>query len=237
MLKPHLDVFTQEILFPYLCLSDSDKELWSEDPVEYLRKEFGMRNNISLLLQLTNPLRSYPRVPQPSHWEYQLHYRFGHVPWQGPLEQVHVFHCWIAHEIHICPRGTTQPQRKGRLLARHRSFVHLAQKSPRIQTKLGAYAFGPRLPWILFPCGIPSRQSKPICCTIGLLLIIFRHAGFSANSTTLPGKTKTTSLALSELCCNWCTTLSSPCVCKPVFPFVSSSWHPRVCVPPVMSRC
>eukprot|EP00026_Physarum_polycephalum_P001519 Phypoly_transcript_01521.p1 GENE.Phypoly_transcript_01521~~Phypoly_transcript_01521.p1 ORF type:complete len:1104 (+),score=247.66 Phypoly_transcript_01521:276-3314(+) len=39
-LKPHLEVLTQEILFPYLCLSDADNELWQEDPVEYLRKEF-----------------------------------------------------------------------------------------------------------------------------------------------------------------------------------------------------
>jgi hypothetical protein len=39
-LKPHLEVLTQEILFPYLCLSDADNQLWQEDPVEYLRKEF-----------------------------------------------------------------------------------------------------------------------------------------------------------------------------------------------------
>lgn len=39
-LKPHLDVLTQQILFPYLSLSDADNELWREDPVEYLRKEF-----------------------------------------------------------------------------------------------------------------------------------------------------------------------------------------------------
>ncbi len=41
-LKPHLEILTQEILFPYLCLSDEDKQLWNDDPTEYLRKEFGM---------------------------------------------------------------------------------------------------------------------------------------------------------------------------------------------------
>lgn len=59
-LKPHLAQFNQEIIFPYLWLTDKDMELWQDDPQEYLRKEadfmeefFNPRNAaMSFLLNL-----------------------------------------------------------------------------------------------------------------------------------------------------------------------------------------
>jgi len=42
VLKPHVDTLFKEILFPLVCFSNSDRELWTEDPEEYLRKEFNI---------------------------------------------------------------------------------------------------------------------------------------------------------------------------------------------------
>ena len=34
-------VIFQEIVFPMMCYSDADNELWNEDPYEYIRMKFG----------------------------------------------------------------------------------------------------------------------------------------------------------------------------------------------------
>ena len=42
MMKPHVQLIVQEILFPLMCHSDQDEELWQTDPVEYIRIKYGM---------------------------------------------------------------------------------------------------------------------------------------------------------------------------------------------------
>lgn len=40
----------QDVVFPLMCYTDSDEELWQEDPYEYIRMKFGkqgMRKTIS----------------------------------------------------------------------------------------------------------------------------------------------------------------------------------------------
>lgn len=38
-LKPHFDAFFREIIFPLICLTEDDLELWESDPQEYIRRE------------------------------------------------------------------------------------------------------------------------------------------------------------------------------------------------------
>ncbi|KAK2188208.1 hypothetical protein NP493_140g03054 [Ridgeia piscesae] len=40
IMKPHMQVVIQEIVFPLMCHSDEDEELWHSDPVEYIRIKY-----------------------------------------------------------------------------------------------------------------------------------------------------------------------------------------------------
>ena len=40
-IKPHMVPLVQDIIFPLMCHSDEDEELWQSDPVEYIRVKFG----------------------------------------------------------------------------------------------------------------------------------------------------------------------------------------------------
>uniref|UniRef100_A0A8C9SZK7 Importin 7 n=1 Tax=Scleropages formosus TaxID=113540 RepID=A0A8C9SZK7_SCLFO len=40
-LKPHIQGIIQDVVFPLMCYTDSDEELWQEDPYEYIRMKFG----------------------------------------------------------------------------------------------------------------------------------------------------------------------------------------------------
>uniref|UniRef100_A0A6Q2XVS5 Importin N-terminal domain-containing protein n=1 Tax=Esox lucius TaxID=8010 RepID=A0A6Q2XVS5_ESOLU len=40
-LKPHIQGIIQDVVFPLMCYTDSDQELWEEDPYEYIRMKFG----------------------------------------------------------------------------------------------------------------------------------------------------------------------------------------------------
>lgn len=31
----------QDVIFPLMCYTDADEELWQEDPYEYIRMKFG----------------------------------------------------------------------------------------------------------------------------------------------------------------------------------------------------
>ncbi|KAJ3035132.1 hypothetical protein HDV00_004303 [Rhizophlyctis rosea] len=39
LLKPHLEPLVGQFIFPLMCFSDEDQELWSDDSVEYIRKK------------------------------------------------------------------------------------------------------------------------------------------------------------------------------------------------------
>ena len=41
VMKPHMPAIIQEILFPLMCHSDEDQDLWESDPVEYIRVKYG----------------------------------------------------------------------------------------------------------------------------------------------------------------------------------------------------
>lgn len=41
-MKPHIHPIIQEVIFPLMCHSDSDQELWETDPLEYIRLKYGM---------------------------------------------------------------------------------------------------------------------------------------------------------------------------------------------------
>ncbi|XP_033846015.1 importin-7 [Periophthalmus magnuspinnatus] len=41
-LKPHIQVIIQDVVFPLMCYTDSDEELWQEDPYEYIRMKFDV---------------------------------------------------------------------------------------------------------------------------------------------------------------------------------------------------
>ena len=39
LMKPHMEFLLCSVIFPILCLSDADLELFDADPIEYARKE------------------------------------------------------------------------------------------------------------------------------------------------------------------------------------------------------
>uniref|UniRef100_A0A8C8CR10 Importin N-terminal domain-containing protein n=1 Tax=Oncorhynchus tshawytscha TaxID=74940 RepID=A0A8C8CR10_ONCTS len=41
-LKPHIQGIIQDVVFPLMCYTDSDQELWEEDPYEYIRMKFDV---------------------------------------------------------------------------------------------------------------------------------------------------------------------------------------------------
>jgi len=46
MIKPHMDAIIQDVIFPLMCHSDSDQELWESDPQEYISQKFGKLFNV-----------------------------------------------------------------------------------------------------------------------------------------------------------------------------------------------
>src|SRR4051794_36948556 len=42
ILKLHMNLIVQNILFPLLCYTDADQELWETDPQEYIRLKFDV---------------------------------------------------------------------------------------------------------------------------------------------------------------------------------------------------
>ena len=40
-MKPHIQPIVQEVIFPLMCHSDADEELWNSDPQEYIRIKYG----------------------------------------------------------------------------------------------------------------------------------------------------------------------------------------------------
>ena len=41
IIKPHMNQVLEQIVLPLLCHSDEDEELWTSDPVEYIRVKYG----------------------------------------------------------------------------------------------------------------------------------------------------------------------------------------------------
>ncbi|XP_066556946.1 importin-7 isoform X1 [Amia ocellicauda] len=41
-LKPHIQGIIQDVVFPLMCYTDTDEELWQEDPYEYIRMKFDV---------------------------------------------------------------------------------------------------------------------------------------------------------------------------------------------------
>lgn len=39
VMLPHIHLLLSQIIFPYLCFTDADMEVWEEDPIEYVRKQ------------------------------------------------------------------------------------------------------------------------------------------------------------------------------------------------------
>ncbi|XP_030844944.1 importin-7 isoform X2 [Strongylocentrotus purpuratus] len=42
VIKPHIDTMIQDVLFPLMCYTDEDDELWRDDPYEYIRLKFDV---------------------------------------------------------------------------------------------------------------------------------------------------------------------------------------------------
>lgn len=46
LLKPHMLSIIQDIIFPLMCYSDADQELWNSDPYEYVRVKFDIYEDL-----------------------------------------------------------------------------------------------------------------------------------------------------------------------------------------------
>ena len=59
LLKPHTPNIIAHVVFPLLCLTREDLELWDEDPVEYIHKKIGstlpIRPNIDVYEEYLTP--------------------------------------------------------------------------------------------------------------------------------------------------------------------------------------
>lgn len=44
LIKPHIAAIIQDIIFPLMCHSEADQELWESDPHEYISQKFGILN-------------------------------------------------------------------------------------------------------------------------------------------------------------------------------------------------
>ncbi|XP_071505004.1 LOW QUALITY PROTEIN: importin-7-like [Diadema antillarum] len=42
VLKPHIETMIRDVLFPLMCYTDEDDELWKDDPYEYIRLKFDV---------------------------------------------------------------------------------------------------------------------------------------------------------------------------------------------------
>lgn len=42
IVKPHMQVIIQDVIFPLMCHSDEDEELWQSDPIEYIRAKYDV---------------------------------------------------------------------------------------------------------------------------------------------------------------------------------------------------
>lgn len=51
MIKPHMPAIIQDIIFPLMCHSEADQELWETDPHEYISQKFG-KFNYKILIQI-----------------------------------------------------------------------------------------------------------------------------------------------------------------------------------------
>ncbi len=52
-LKPHMLVIIQEILYPLMCHTDEDQDLFENDPVEYIKEKYGKNNLNIYVYQMT----------------------------------------------------------------------------------------------------------------------------------------------------------------------------------------
>lgn len=47
LIKPHIAAIIQDIIFPLMCHSEADQELWETDPHEYISQKFGKITNLA----------------------------------------------------------------------------------------------------------------------------------------------------------------------------------------------
>jgi hypothetical protein len=62
LVKPHSESLIAYFIFPQMCFSDSDAELWSEDPVEFVHKKIGQRRSKSYCTSIPYSLTCSPPV-------------------------------------------------------------------------------------------------------------------------------------------------------------------------------
>ena len=48
LIRPHFQAIFQDLVFPMMCYSNEDDQLWHSDPYEYIRLKFG--KSLSLYL-------------------------------------------------------------------------------------------------------------------------------------------------------------------------------------------
>lgn len=47
VVRPHVDTLLTRVVFPYLCFSDADLETWTQDPGEYVRKQYDFTEDFT----------------------------------------------------------------------------------------------------------------------------------------------------------------------------------------------
>lgn len=61
LLKPHLDTVIGRFVFPCICLTPEELEMFEDDPIEYSRSHFGGERNKSTSVLLRSSTANLPR--------------------------------------------------------------------------------------------------------------------------------------------------------------------------------
>eukprot|EP00181_Compsopogon_caeruleus_P001285 CAMPEP_0184690216 /NCGR_PEP_ID=MMETSP0312-20130426/31095_1 /TAXON_ID=31354 /ORGANISM="Compsopogon coeruleus, Strain SAG 36.94" /LENGTH=1052 /DNA_ID=CAMNT_0027147671 /DNA_START=124 /DNA_END=3282 /DNA_ORIENTATION=+ len=95
VLVPHIESFLTKVLFPILCINNEDLKLWSEDPIEYVRKSYDILEDFyspraaagSMIYSLSK-LRAKKTVIPFLHFCVQVLDRYLDVPMDSPEKEI-----------------------------------------------------------------------------------------------------------------------------------------------------
>lgn len=166
VIKPKLAHLITDVIFPYLCISESDLALWAEDPVEYVRKTYDLLEDFntpraaacSLLQVLSKSCGSVVTMPLLSFLR-QIMDRYAESRRQLTRERGNDFQAQETHNM-------LAVQKDGALLALgtvHEALVSSDQDTDYLHTVLSSYVVEE------FDSEVPFLRAR-VCWLYGILI-------------------------------------------------------------------
>jgi hypothetical protein len=60
VIKPNFGMLLESFIFPQLCFSDEDVQLWDEDPIEYIQRKMQGNLALSISFHMAFNFSEYP---------------------------------------------------------------------------------------------------------------------------------------------------------------------------------